>query len=382
MYKTCVLFCAFLFVTNAFAGEKVVNAVGFESGKIQRKGGSVDAGLIRTLPAPQSGNEVIQTGSGGCGPTSNCDMRVVRSEFVDGQKVTPRAGSYFLRMMLDKSKDYTGLNEGKPKPRNSLTFRDDKYRFDHDVEEWIGFSVFLPKGYEEETETVGLILTEITTDSSAQFLKLSVGRRNGDKGSKWYFHHRKSDTSVSGSSEDVQVSLGSIELDKGKWTDFIIRVRSNPFEVDTNPAKKGIANAKDKLYEGNKGILQVWKAEGPTIDNQGNRKMVNKISIVNKPVGLVPGNTQGQDKMGWDARAYKGGWQGNAGQSTSVKGPIWIAWDEIRFGETARHGTTYSDVHPTGAACTDRCPDGSVGPGVIPAATPPEPPGNLRSETS
>lgn len=380
MYRICLILAPLLLAVEAFAVEKVANSVSFETGEIQpNKGGGVDSAHIRTLPHPQTGSDSIRTGSGGCGPNSNCDMRVVRSEVVDGQEVTPRAGNYFLRMKLYKDKDYTELNGGAPKPRNELTFSDDHHRFDHDVEEWIGFSVFLPKGYEDETETIGLILTEISTGPSAQFLKLSVGMRSGDKDSRWYFHYHISDTKVAGGNE-IQVDLGSIEPDKGKWTDFVIRTRSNPFDVDTNPAKKGIKDANDKLYKANKGILQVWKSEGSVMDNNGNRKMVNKINKVDTPIGLVPGNTNGEDKIHFNLRAYKGGWQGNRGQSTSVSGPIWIAWDEARFGEALRHGTRYEDVHPTGMSCTDKCPDGSSV--AAESDAPPAPPSGLRLEAA
>ncbi|MEX2123305.1 MAG: heparin lyase I family protein [Woeseia sp.] len=363
----------------AFANEKVLHTVSFESGRIQENSEFLDAGFIQTLPNPQIGDEAIKTGKGGCGPDSNCDMRVVRSEFVAGQTVKPRAGEYFLRMQLDKKKDYTGLNVGLSKPRTSLNFGNDVYRFDHDVEEWIGFSVFLPNDYEHETENVGLILSEITTDSSAQFLKLLVGSRNGDKESHWYFNYRTSNSSVTNGNETV-VDLGSIEPDKGKWTDFVLRVRSNPFSVDTNPAASGIRNAKDRMYKGNKGIIQVWKAAGPVMDKMGNRKMVNKIDEVNKPVGLVPGATQGESKIAHSIRAYKPGWQGHNNASTSVVGPIWIAWDEVRFGEAARHGTGYEDVHPTGAACTDRCPEGSATPRPVVAL--PAAPGDVIGEVT
>ncbi len=74
--------------------------------------------------------------------------------------------------------------------------------------------------------------------------------------------------------------------DLGKWTDFVIRFRVNPFSVATNPAKAGIPDSIDQVFEGNKGIFQLWKSEG-NVDGQGNRKMVLKIDKVNTPVGLV-----------------------------------------------------------------------------------------------
>lgn len=377
MYRRCAILVFCFFVATGHAKENVLNSLSFESGKMMPNAGYVDAGFISTLPDPQSGTEAIRTGQGGCGPTSNCDMRVVRSERVGGQDIKSRAGDFFLRMVLDKSKDYSGLNGGADKPRNSLSFGNDVYRFDHDVEEWLGFSVFLPNNYEDETENVGMILTEITTDSSAQFLKLVVGMRSGDKESHWYFRYKTSDTSTTSATETI-VDLGSIAPDKGKWTDFVIRTRSNPFSVDTNPAKLGINLAKDLLFEGDRGILQVWKSEGPVLDAANNRKMVNKINKVNTPIGLVPGTTQGKDKISHSIRAYKPGWQGHTGTGTSVKGPIWIGWDEVRFGEAERHGTGYRDVHPTGLSCTEKCPADSK---VADGTAPPAPPSGLRLDT-
>jgi hypothetical protein len=146
--------------------------------------------------------------------------------------------------------------------------------------------------------------------------------------------------------------MGPVEPDKGKWTDFVIRFRSNPFSRTVNPAKLGISNAKDQTFEGNKGILQVWKAEGP-VDARGNREMALKVNKLNTPVGLVPHKSWQLDQS---FRIYKHGWHQ---QPTSVKGPVWFGFDEIRFGLVNRDGTAYSDVHPAGLACTDRCPKDS-----------------------
>ena len=136
--------------------------------------------------------------------------------------------------------------------------------------------------------------------------------------------------------------------DLGKWTDFIIRYRANPFSVRTNPFSKGIPNAKNRTYEGNKGILQVWKATG-TEDRNGDRQMVSKINLVNTPIGLVP---QASERIRHSFRVYKYGWHNNP---TDVAGPVWFGFDEIRQGLAWRHGTGYSDVHPSGLPCTDGC---------------------------
>ncbi len=136
--------------------------------------------------------------------------------------------------------------------------------------------------------------------------------------------------------------------DLGKWTDFVVRYRANPFSTTTNPATAGIPGSKNQTYAGNKGILQVWKAEGP-VGASGNRTMVRKFSKVNAPVGLVPHKS---DRLMHTWRIYKYGWKRFP---THVKGPIWIGFDEIRTGLVGRDGTTYADVNPSGASCSSDC---------------------------
>jgi hypothetical protein len=118
----------------------------------------------------------------------------------------------------------------------------------------------------------------------------------------------------------------------------------------------------DKEYEGNKGILQVWKAEG-SVDSDGNRNMVLKIDKVNTPIGLVPRADDSKIAHYW--RIYKFGWLSNP---TTLTRPVWFGFDEIRQGLVARDGTTFEDVLPSGAACTTDCE---------PMETKPSPPTNL-----
>ena len=362
MFKTSTTILLCLLAFGAHAQRLVMHDVSFETGSLQPNGSGADAGFIKTLPHPQNGREAYQHGRGGCGPTSDCDMRVVSSEVVDGQTVRPRAGNYFLRIMLYKDKDYSGVNGGGlNKPRNSLTFTDQSYRFDFDTEQWVGFSIFVPNGFEDETEAQGIVLTDIGTGNRAQFATLSIGMGHRDTQSRWYLNVSHSDTSTTRGSVET-IDLGSIEPDKGQWTDFVIRLRANPFSKNTNPSAQGISGANNQLYEGNKGILQVWKSEG-SADSRGDREMVNVVNKVNTPVGLVPGTVQRQSKLKHDIRVYKGGWQGHRGRGSSVQGPIWIGWDEYRFGQTMLYGTGYADVNPSGQACTDACSSDGGGSG-------------------
>jgi len=358
--KSAILILFLAGMHGAYAGENVHMSAGFESGQFRHLDGNVDAFWVGTLPENQIGNESIRVGSGGGGPTSNWDTKVLRSEIVGGQEVMPRIGNYFARGMLYYGKDYTDLSDGRRNARFGMEMRTDEHRFDFDDEGYIGFSVFIPGNWEDETGSTGNVgSTQVLTvgvNTGSTLIAIHIYVPEGSSRSHWFARLFDDDSRVEGTSETkTYFDLGPVESDKKKWTDFVIRYRSNPFSVDTNPAKKGIHDAFDHTYKGNKGILQIWKAEGP-VDQNGNRKMVRKYSVVNAPVGLVPGIKQGETKFGVGLRAYKYNWQL---RPTSVKGPLWIGFDEFRQGQVSRDGTTYSDVHPSGLACTDRCPAGS-----------------------
>jgi len=329
----------------------------FESGIILPNGGDTDSFFVRTLPDPQIGNEVINTGAGGGDESSSWDSKVVTSVEIGGEIVTPRNGRFFAQHVLHYDKDYTGLNSGQEKARAEFGLYHDANRIDFDTETYVGFSIFIPSNYEHETGTKGNLgsetLVNLNSDSSATFFTLRVYVPKGENEAHWFFNYQTNPDSVEESGRHGNlVDLGPINLDKGKWTDYVIRFRSNPFPVTTNPAAEGIANANNRVYEGNKGILQLWKAEGPN-DIEGNRRMFRKISLVDTPVGNVPGDTQGKSKLAFSMRIYKYNWQTF---STDVKGPILLGFDEFRFGEFNRNGTGYSDVHPTELPCTDGCP--------------------------
>ena len=126
------------------------------------------------------------------------------------------------------------------------------------------------------------------------------------------------------------------------------------------------------------GPIDMGPTEGPT-DIDGNRRMINKLDLVDTPVGNVPGETQGKTQLAFSLRIYRYSWQRLEG--TSVKGPIMLGFDEVRFGEANRNGTGYSDVHPTQQACIDRCPAADGLPtGSTPSDPTPRPPTNLAAD--
>jgi hypothetical protein len=282
-------------------------------------------------------------------------MKVIASEVVGGQTITPRAGRFMARGVLYSDKDYRELNNGEPKPRAAFTVGDDEHRVDFDTEVYVGFSVFLPRNFESETGTNGdqgsVVLYSMNTDSRATFLDLRVFVPRSGSGPHWFLNYTVNADSVEEAGSET-VDLGPITPDIGLWTDFVLRLRSNPFSVTTNPARAGILNANDQSYEGNRGILQMWKAEG-AVDVNGDRSMVRKVSVVDAPVGNVPGTTEGESRLNLRLNVYKYSWQRLT--TTSVAGPVWVGFDEFRYGEAVLDGTRYSDVHPAGLECTDGC---------------------------
>jgi len=381
MLKVGILMLAGMAAANVAHAQQSVHFVGdFETGAVQRHGDGRDGFFIKTLPNPQGLIGEIMITAGGAGPDSNLDTRVVSSESVGGELVKPRKGSYFLRSAIYFDKNYDGFSGsgGVNKPRTSISIFKEGELFDYDVEGYTGFSIYLPKNLENETGTRGQMgknqLMSVAAPGAADAFSLNYWvpslKEGGGNDAHWWINLNHSTTST-----DVYdfeyIDLGTVVPDKGKWTDFVIRWRANPFTVDTNPYKAGIPNAKDKLYRGNRGILQVWKAQG-AVDSNGNRKMVLVLDRVNSPVGQVPHKDW---KLRHHFRQYKHHWHR---APTSVKGPVWIGFDEIRFGLVARDTTAYSDVHASALACTDSCPGGTPSSPPAVAEIPPAPPESLK----
>jgi hypothetical protein len=297
----------------------------------------------------------------------------MRTEQVGSELVKPRRGNYFIRSAIYFEKSYDGFlgNSTKNKPRTSISAKRDGDNFDYDVEGFTGFSIYLPQNLEHELGKKGEqgknMLMNISAPGAAEFFTLSYWVPEGKNEAHWWIRLNHS-TKSTDRDQTENIDLGPVSTDKGKWTDFVIRWRSNPFSVDTNPYKAGVPNGKDQLYRGNRGIFQLWKAEGPG-DSAGNRRMALKVDKVNTPVGLVPHKSW---KLGHEWRQYKHGWHQ---QPTTVKGPVWIGFDEMRFGLVERDGTTYTDVHPVQLACTSSCPKGSPTDG--PEEVVPNPPEEL-----
>jgi len=358
--RYAALLLAFALTGAANAQERKLHFVGdFESGQIPAKGSTHDGFYISTLPAPQSGNESLHTGDSNFGPTTAADTKVISSEVVGGETVRPRNGKYFLRTEVFRTKNYLELNNfAKNRPRSKIYMSDPAHRIDFDEEGYVGFSVYTPKNFEHELGVKdhrgSSMVFDMSSDSSNTLLNLGVWVEAPAVEAHWFLRIWTDDGSVQDDSANLQLlDLGPVSADIGKWADFVFRYRFNPFSVTTNPAAAGIPSSKNRVYEGKKGILQVWKAEGP-VDGDSNRKMVLKVDKVNTPIGLVPHATE-MIRHYW--RIYKFGWLANP---TTLTHPVWFGFDEIRQGLVNRDGTTFADVAPAGVPCTSNCGGGEL----------------------
>ena len=355
----CAFFIAFILSCATVNAQAAILFDGrFESGRINTNGTTPDGYLVQTY----DGSSYVGVTSGGAGPSSGYDTRVVASESVGGDTVTPRDGAYFIRSEIIKSKDYTAYsgNGGLDKPRSNIAMSASNFRTNFDEENWVGFSVYLPSNFEHEVGTKGRnnsiqIYTQYATTTQATQFALVSYVPTGETVTKWFIEYFVDATSTTESYLVRQdVDLGVVTDDLGKWTDFVIRYRINPFTTATNAST--ITNGKNQTYQGNKGILQVWKASG-AVDSNGNRTMTRVLNIENAPVGLVPHTS---NLLVNALRIYKYAWKT---QPTSVVGPIWMGFDEVRAGK-ALSGVSYDDVAPASAACTTGCPTDPTGPTI------------------
>lgn len=296
-------------------------------------------GLVTLL-----GNNKVNTSEGGAAPTSGWDTRVTEAETFKGEFIEPRAGNYFLRSALHYEKNYLPLNGNvKDRPRSIITIGSDSQDMAFDEAYWLGFSIYLPKSWEHEngvTDQRGAVqVLAMNTQASSTLMQLEIYSKT--KGhNHWYLQLQTNSNSHDedhASTRKQIFDLGPVTDDLGKWTDFAILVRSNPFTRTTNPAKAGLGSTLNQTFQGNQGIFKFWKTTG------ANRKLEQMVNIENAAVGLVP---KDDTKIRARFRVYKYGWKSNP---STVKGPVWVGFDEIKMG-AASDGIQLEDVVPSSAA--------------------------------
>jgi hypothetical protein len=352
MVRKFLLFVLGIFGASVlWAAENGLVVAGFETGQIQKDGTAVDGLHVMAAPDPQTDRTIYATGYGGFGPSTNYDVRVVREALVKGETVLPRKGNYFMWHQIFRDKDYTEWNgnSGGDYPRTESGFGSENM-VGFDVEYWLAFSIYTPSSWEKEkgvSHNGGgpMLLTAFTRGRASETVfNFQVRPKSGSSYDHWYLNYYANPNSVAEKGIH-RTDLGSNKDDIGRWTDFVFRFRANPFSKDTNPAKEGIPGAADKLFRANKGILQVWKSVGTTEDVNGDRSMKLVFDIENAPVGNVPSQ---EDIIRLSFRVYKSAWKT---MDSTVKGPIWLGFDEIRYGRE-NDGIGFSTVHPSGMECS------------------------------
>lgn len=337
-------FLATALPSSALADRPVLIEAAFETGEVQPSSGHIDALWLMTLPDPQPAGTCdffTPEGKGGFGPNSRTDFRVVQSEVWKKELITPRAGKYFARNVIDRTKCYP---RDAPRSNFILTTPEQEYQWDEEI--WLGFSVYLPTTWQHDNKFkkphmahlsgIGLLGSNATADSSHLAFRIHPAETSDIN--EWVLRLVPADAQRITDERDAYHSIASIGPDLGKWTDFVFRIRWNPFTERTNPARAGIAGAKDQWYEGNRGIFQIWKSVGEE-DANGDRRMELVFSRVNQPLGLVPRADRGL-RLFFDM--YKYSWQTF---DTDPKEPIFIGFDEIRYGRAA-DGIGFDDVVP------------------------------------
>lgn len=344
-----VLLTTFLLMNFCAAanGERNVSLSGtFESGAISSPQQTIDGFYIRTLPTQQLSAEYIDNTSPYLNAKGMADTEVVEAQELSGEIVTARSGRYFLRSEIYPWKDYRLLNGGEvlgtDRPRSMIYVRSALNKVDSDTEGWLGFSIYTPSNHQPELGTFGdrgsVVLFSMNAQPTRTFFMLSQFVPQGETESHWFLWLYTNSKSVDESLEGREfIDLGPVTRDLGKWTDFVIQYRANPFPIDTNPAAMGIPDAADKTFLGNKGIFRLWKT---TSTPSGERALQLLVNRYNTPVGLVPHKTE---KLLLQWRVYKYGWKKFP---SSISDSIWYGFDEIRHGLAVRDGTGFNDVKP------------------------------------
>lgn len=337
-------------------------------------------GFVRCKYEPEGNVNSVYNNTSENTTASNIDCRVLTTETWNGETIRPRSGTHFMRQAIYYTKQYEvvngGLDDGASpplpassldKPRVMFDQSNSVYQFEWDQEVWHGFSIFLPLSHVGDIATKGnaggTMVWVLNADSSFSQMILDRYCATGETSEKWWFNYQVNADAVADLDEDgpapktQHVDLGVTSADRGKWTDFVFRYRLNPFSTTTNASSVG---GKNQVYQGNKGILQIWKGTG-AVQSNGNRTMTRFVNLVNTPIGGVPHSV---NKLQVSHRMYKYGWKKNATTTTysGLTNPgLYHGWDEIRwgFGDTTvaaskgqSRASVSSDVSPSGEVLT------------------------------
>ena len=351
----------YLSPTPATIGETI-------AGVLSRKNGGAN---VLTLPITQSGTTAATSSTATntspifrWGTNSLTDTHIVETETISEgvstpDVVTPREGTYFWRQKIYRAsgadyaspgtgvyptKHYDQLNSSTVhttdgstcRPRNAMSFQKEAvYGFDRDAEVWMGFSLYIPTNWEHETYARGttangpmmltllpssgnsldtnsthLTLNAIVPDSGWTALRQPT---SGATRTHWCIQWYRNPTSTQ-EANVTRLSLGEIQL--GKWTDFVLNMRWNPFTSNTTVL--------GTTYVGNAGKIRIWCGEQ---NSNGTRSISSgsPLYTYSGPCGNYPSG-----KIIPSLRVYMFGW--NNANTSSRSHPVWVGADAFRWG--------------------------------------------------
>lgn len=343
---------------------------------ISNETGRLNSGLyVRTLPTNQSGTSAISTGNGGVfGTNSIYDTHVYSSKVVSEtdtngvlrtDTVTPRepaVSNYFLGSRIYRASPHTDMGPNRHydqlngstthvdadcKPRSSFSFDNPAaYGVEWDTEYWFGWSIYAPRSHQHESFRTGgtnngpMLFVVNPSNASATHCTLNAivptaaqGWRNASNNAlvsatsetHWCFiFNTNANSSTEGGSSVTKISLGSMEPDLGKWTDFVFRFRWNPFSGTGSVSSGGFT------FQRGQGLIQIWKSTG-AVDGNGNRTISEGSPTYNYagPCGLLPANSTA--RLQNQCRVYLFGLNSTI-TTTSRTHPVDYFFSSIRWG--------------------------------------------------
>lgn len=301
IFSVSLLFIAYLYSSNV--NSSLFYYSDFETGTIYHPDENPDGWLVRGL----DGEVKVQTNG---------------TDPVTGKEVPIRSGNYSVRMHIDYSKDYSGFQGGKDKPRNDLNKYPTEWRLEYNKDYWMALSVFLPADWKDDYSNNHEVLMQLHNQGGGPpIIELVI------RGTTWDFDNNwdpKKTVYDSSTVTHKKIYSKPISNDKGKWTDWAMK-----FRLCSEPKCDGVI----KIYKN--GVLELTY-RGPN---------AYKIDPNKGPFFSV--------------NLYKGAWKKNP---TKVKKRT-IYFDEFRLGLS---NSSLEEVSPPEAA--------------QPEASPPSPPGNLTAE--
>lgn len=287
MHKSVLIAFAFLSVLSSTAGAELLEHENWET---------------RTIP------EVWK-------PSYSNSDEVPVTVPVSNHGVMSCSGDRALYLGLTYREDRTGF-------RNELAYIGPNKDFNFGQEYWVGWAIFLPNDYGVDIypETLLQFHGVPDRDSSGNRLEPSrnppVALQTHDDGN-WQLkvkgNTRRISTSVQDTTRVATYDLGSFAADRGRWTEFVMRVRFQ--------------------YDGS-GVLDLWKNGQQVVSDRGENSFNDDV-----PPYL---------KLG----IYKPGWKPNGWGGQSLVDSRNIYYDAVRVARNA----SFADVAPR-CSTTDRMPN-------------------------